>query len=72
MSYWNYRVLEKEGTLAIHGVYYDDNGKIQGWDQEPASPEAEDLDDLRASLESMLESLEKDIIKLDSISDNEE
>lgn len=42
MGYWNYRLLEAEdGTLAIHEVYYDEEGKpmsctanpidISGW-----------------------------------------
>jgi|TARA_R110000782_G_scaffold170463_2_gene262200 hypothetical protein len=29
MSYWNYRVVNKEGYFGIHECHYDDDGQIQ-------------------------------------------
>jgi hypothetical protein len=68
----NYRVIKKGDYLTVHAVYYDNDGTIKGWSENPFSPEAEDLDELRASLKLMLESLDKDVIDLESISENGE
>lgn len=41
MSTWNYRVIATEDaefgelTYAIHEVYYDDDGHINGWTKSP-------------------------------------
>ena len=29
MSYWNYRVVNKDGYLGIHEVHYDDDGQVE-------------------------------------------
>ena len=64
--------MEKDGVFAVHSVYYDDDGKIQGWSENSLSPEVEDLDELKTTLELMLESLKEDIIKVDSITEKNE
>ena len=61
--WWDYRVMNKAGQLAVYSVYYDDNGKIEGWSEMPFSPEADDLEELRTTLELMLEALTKDILE---------
>ncbi len=66
MSHWNYRVVERDGVLGLHAVYYDDSGNIEGWSEIPFSPVAESIDELRTTLELMLESLAKDIVDVES------
>ena len=63
---WNYRVMKRDGLLAIYSVYYDDGGIIQGWSVDPFSPEADDLEELRTTLELMLEALAEEIIEYES------
>jgi hypothetical protein len=65
MSHWNYRVVQKEGVLGIHAVYYADDGEVEGWGKQPFSPVAESLAELRTNLELMLESLEKEVINVE-------
>jgi hypothetical protein len=64
---WNYRVIKKDGHLGIHGVYYDEAGKIESYDLEPNKPLGDDLDDLRNVLELMIESLDKEILDFDRL-----
>lgn len=64
---WNYRVMKKAGRLAVYSVYYDDNGAISGWSEIPFSPEADNLEDLRATLELMLDALTEEILEPDSV-----
>ena len=59
---WNYRVIRKDGELAVYSVYYDNAGEIDGYSLHPFSPAAEDLGGLRNELELMLESLNDEII----------
>lgn len=32
---WSYRILEKDGWLALHEVYYDDEGEPFLWTEDP-------------------------------------
>lgn len=59
---WNYRVINKDGSLGLHGVYYDEHDNIEGMDRDPNAPTGENLDELRTMLKLMLEALEKPII----------
>ena len=65
MSHWNYRAVKKDGVLGVHAVYYADDGNIEGWSERPFSPVADSLDELRTSLELMLESLEQEVIEVE-------
>jgi len=66
MSKWNHRVVKtKDGIddwYAIHEVFYDEDGKVDGMTKEPISVGGNSLEDLRWALTKMLESLDKDII----------
>ena len=62
---WNYRVAKHGKYLAIYEVYYYENGNVRGSSQDPVSPEAEDLAQLKTTLELMLEATDKDILDLD-------
>ena len=66
---WNYRVICKAdpngpGELfGIHEVYYDSNGRIEGWTEEPCDPFGESLDELHAEMEMMMAALAKPVLK---------
>lgn len=78
MSYWNYRVVEKNiinkidcsdieydtTTYSIHEVYYDEDGNITMWSSESISPYGEGcLKDLEVDIKFMLEACSKQILK---------
>jgi hypothetical protein len=66
---WNYRVIKKDGKLAVYPVYYDDRGNIRGSSEIPFAPEAESLEELRTTLGLMLDALEKEIIEYEAASE---
>lgn len=87
MSYWNYRVVEKNITnkidcsdmeyentcYSIHEVYYDEDGNITMWSEEPIVGYGEgDYRDLKADLEYMLEACSKPILKESDLPDSGE
>ena len=65
---WNYRMINKDGELAIYSVYYYDDGSIQGTSLNPDYPIGYDnIEDLREELERYSSALEKPILKYDDI-----
>ena len=56
---------EYQEYYAIHEVYYDKDGGIS-WTKEPIETSAEDLDDLKASLQKMLEAFDKPILEYEN------
>ena len=73
---WNYRVIctkyiesaekhEFEGeTYAIHTVYYDKDGNINGWCEIGAAPNGETIEELKHDIGLMLIALEKPILEI--------
>ena len=61
MSYWNYRVVEKDGFYGIHEAYYDDD-KPTSITQNEMSPHGETLDELKDDVKKHLEALDKPIL----------
>jgi hypothetical protein len=55
--------MKKDGQLAVYAVYYDDLGNIHGWSEKPFSPEADGLEELRTTLNLMLDALGKEIVE---------
>jgi hypothetical protein len=55
--------MKKDGQLAVYSVYYDDRGNIHGGSERPFSPEADSLEELRTTLNLMLDALEKEIVE---------
>lgn len=55
---WNHRVIRRKSGLgfepefiyAVHEVYYDENGEIDGWTEQPVSPAGDDLEQLSGDL----------------------
>lgn len=87
MSYWNYRVVEKNTTnkidcsnteydttvYEVHEVYYDEDDNITMWSAEPIAGYGEgDYRDLKADLEYMLEACSKPILKESDLPDSGE
>ena len=51
----------------MHSAYYDDILNLVNLSVNPFSPVADDVEELRTTLELMLESLDKEIINYESI-----
>lgn len=64
MSYWNHRVMRRTVKTVVNGqdfgdetfdavyeVYYNDDGSIEGWTQDPTSPLADVPGDNGSSIE---------------------
>jgi hypothetical protein len=47
---------------AIHEVYYDENGKVTGWTEEPIRILEESLQDLKITLQRLLESFDNTVL----------
>lgn len=72
---WNHRIIRHieqrthmdDGIYyAIHEVYYDEDGKVNGWTEEPIRIMEESLDDLKVTLQRLIESLDKPVIDYDT------
>ena len=87
MSYWNYRVVEKNTTnkidcsdmeyenvsYSIHEVYYDEDDNITMWSAESISPYGEGcLKDLEVDIKFMFEACSKPILKESDLPDSSE
>jgi len=63
---WNHRVLKsKDGDddwFQIHRVYYDQYNKPNGWTKKGVTVCGNSIDDLRFTLNKMLEALDKEVI----------
>lgn len=87
MSYWNYRVVEKNTTnkidcsemeyditvYEVHEVYYDEDDNITMWSAESIIPYGEGcLKDLEVDIKFMLEACSKPILKESDLPDSGE
>ncbi len=59
---WNYRVMSRNGELAIYEVYYRDDGTVKGYSAEPTFPGGEDLAELAANLRQYASALEEPVL----------
>lgn len=67
MGYWNYRILVdiyyNEEFFQIHEVYYDDEGKVNGYGENSVSIYTEEgLDGVKWQLDMMNKALDKPIL----------
>ena len=87
MSYWNYRVVEKDikykidcsemeyenVSYSIHEVYYDEDGSITMWSAESISPYGEAcVKDLEVDIKFMWEACSKPVLKESDLPDSSE
>jgi hypothetical protein len=67
MSHWNYRVMKRENDagefeFGIYEVYYDDDGRVQGWKADSMVPVCASEEDLEYELNLMLIALKKETL----------
>ena len=66
MSTWNHRILASEHngemSLDIHEVYYDENGKPNGYTKNPVSVSGDSLKSITWTLNRMIEAKSKPIL----------
>ncbi|UXI66148.1 hypothetical protein [Tahibacter amnicola] len=60
---WEYRVMNRNGDLAIYEVYYGENGRVAGYSENPTNPRGETLEELRLDCELYVKALEKPILE---------
>ena len=68
-GYWNYRVLEK-GTddykyYEIHEVYYDADGKIIAWTENPVDLYIESISDIKFLMKEFKKAAKKTVLRID-------
>jgi hypothetical protein len=65
---WNYRVIRypetEDSAFAIHEVYYDKEGRPTSWAENPIAPLGDNLLELRAEVEYMLEAFDKPVLTI--------
>ncbi|MEK8034908.1 hypothetical protein AACH06_29180 [Ideonella sp. DXS29W] len=59
---WNYRVMVKDGELAIYEVFYRADGSVEGWTENPVFPRASTLKELQLELQRYAEALNKEVL----------
>ncbi|RFA30017.1 hypothetical protein CAI21_07305 [Alkalilimnicola ehrlichii] len=62
---WNYRIVRKQGVLAVFEVYYDEDGKPETCTADPVAPQGETLDELRGDLEHYVAALASPILDIE-------
>ena len=67
---WNYRIVSEQAPegefLQLYEIYYDD-GKIIGMLENPSKPYGENVDELQADVNHMLEAFRKPVLKLEDL-----
>ena len=68
-GWWNYRVLEK-GTddykyYEIHEVYYDADGKIIAWTENPIDLHIESVADIKFLMKRFKKAVKKTVLRID-------
>jgi hypothetical protein len=66
---WNYHVVIKDGQYAIYEIYYDDEGNIALFTEDPVYPMGESLDELRGDLEYLRHALTQPVLKYEEITE---
>lgn len=68
MGYWNHRVVKKYypqddyTEFSVREVFYNDDGSINGYTENPARVSGESMESLRQYLEWCLKSLDQPIL----------
>ena len=66
-SHWNYRVINRNGQLAIHSAYYSGSAEPSGWSAQPAIVTGESIEELQDELLRFNEALAKPVISNDEL-----
>ena len=62
MSHWNYRVMRNGDEVAIHEVFYRDDGSVRGWTATPVWPRAGTVEELRDELARYARALDEPVL----------
>lgn len=65
--HWDYRIVRTEERLAIHEVYYADDGVITGCTVEPVAACGEDVNDVFADLMMMHEATRLPVLDIETL-----
>ncbi|MCL1919215.1 MAG: hypothetical protein FWG14_13145 [Peptococcaceae bacterium] len=60
MSYWEYRIIRKNGEFGIFEAYFRDDGGLEGFSENPVSPRGDTLNEL---IEDLVDRYSKSIDK---------
>jgi hypothetical protein len=63
---WNYRVMVRGGSYAVHAVYYADDGRITSWSAEPMALSGESIEDLTEEIERFRRALSEPVLDYDA------
>lgn len=70
---WNYRIFKKklagQDVYEIHEVYYNSDGSIKGWTENPIIPTGETPEELKQDFSRQLLAFESSILEYDRLSD---
>jgi len=64
---WNYRVILRGATYAIHEVYYREDGSIKGATKEPVFPVGESVKELEEEISHYAKALELPFLNYEEI-----
>lgn len=67
MTTWNYRIIKHDKSepayFAIHEVYYDEKGKIQGWTADPIEIAGDSKQEVLETLKHMIDDAKQSVLK---------
>ena len=72
---WNYRVMKsypankEDAWYSIREVYYDNNGKVDGYTEDAIAPDGGSIDELREVLHRMILALDKTVLDENGLED---
>ena len=71
---WNYRVIKRviggEDSYGIHEVYYNDDGTIRAWSENPIIPTGETPEELKKDFLIQRHALDNPILNYDELVKN--
>lgn len=59
---WNYRMVRNENSVAIHEVYYGEDGEPHSCTMNPVSPLGKDVESLKKDFEMMEQAFDKPVL----------
>lgn len=59
---WNYRIIFQGGSYNIHEVYYDNDGKIEGWTENAVGISGETIKELKSDFKYYSSALKKPVL----------
>jgi len=69
--HWNYRVIIKNGTMGIHEVYHDAQGRPSSLSEDSVVPVAANIEELQDILDRLRQATREPVLLYDDIADHE-